>query len=195
MSVDGVTKPKRQIIVEMTIPKGKFLPIISWLIRLAQWKWLRGQKWKEVPSHVRIKFFDRKHEVWWVYEASQSSLKLIGHDYVSSVTKVVKQYEHYITPEVKHKMVVKMNKESGKPYGKLQLVGLAIVKFFRAFGARIKNPFANKNKQEVCSEAVYWVLGEDECFKKALSKYDPDTIDLCDIIEAMELMKDKECKQ
>lgn len=189
MADSGVKKLRRQIIVEMTKPKGKLFPLLSWLIRLLQWKWWRGQSWFKVPSHARVRFFDSKHQVWWVYEASGTKVKLIGYDRAMTVAKVTATYEFYITPEAKKQLVININKSIDKPYGKLQLVGLGIVRLLRLFAIKISNPFSDGKKTEVCVETVYWVLWEEESFRSILSRYEPDTLDLCDLIAILEELK------
>lgn len=186
---DGIKKDLRQIIVEMTIPKRKFFPILSWLIRFSQWKWSAGQEWSNVPSHSRIRFFDLKHEVWWVYEASGSSVKLVGYDSVMKNTQAIKTYEYYIPPQTKKILVKNINKSIGTGYGYMQLLGLGIVRIFRAIGFKISNPFADGKKTEVCVETVYWVLWDNQDFQSVLSKYNPDTLDLCDLTNILEELK------
>lgn len=183
MSDENIKKQLRQIVVEMTKPKAWFVPL-SFLIRLFQWKWWQGQSWFNVPSHSRVRFYDLKHQVWWIYEAGGTSVKLVG-PYVMDKTKVVRQYEFYITREAKISLIRKINESIGKPYGFLQLVGLGLVKLLAPFSIKISNPFADGNKTEVCVEAVYWVLWEREDFRAVLSKYKPDTIDLCDLMEIL----------
>jgi hypothetical protein len=182
---EEIKKQKRQIIVEFTVPKNKSLPILSWIIRLFQWKFWRGQKFGEVASHTRIKFFDLKHQVWWQYEASQTKVRLIG-DYGANITKVVKQYELYVDPEIKKQMIININHNVGKSYGFKQLIGLIFVVIFKRFGLIISNPLADGNKRQVCTEAIYWVLYDNPDFRQKLDQYKPDSLDLCDIIEVLE---------
>ena len=161
------------------------LPIISWIIRLTQWKLSVGQEWNKVPSHVRIKFFDKKHDLWWIYEASQSSVKFHGDNQWTPLVHIVKSYEIYVDPEIKKELVHYMGTSTGKPYGRIQLVGLALVNFMKVFRRKIKNPFSDRDKTEVCAEAVYNILNKIPSFKPILTQYDPDTLDLCDIMDIM----------
>lgn len=175
----------RQLIVEFTIPKSGFKPL-SWLIRLISWEWWKGVEWVNVPSHVRIRFFDKKHQVWWVYEASGSMLKFIGYDYISGQTKVIKEYPIWVDADTKLQFIRHVNKNTGKPYGKLQLIGLGVVKFMKVFGVRVKNPLADGGKTQICTEAISLLLVNQAKFKTILSRYELDSIDLIDLNKAME---------
>lgn len=175
----------RQIYIEMTKPSSWFAPL-SILIRLLQWKWWTKQKWRDVPSHTRVKFFDKYHGVWWIYEASGSQLKYLGDNKYTPKVDIVAQYEFYITRDSKKRAVVWVNQTTGMKYGKLQLVGLGLVKLFKYFGFKISNPFADGVKRAVCTETVFRFLEHFDAFQEKLAQYEPDSVDLCDIMDILE---------
>lgn len=185
MSDKDVNTELRQIYIEMTKPKSWFSPL-SWVIRFFQWKWWKNDKWKNVPSHTRIKFFDKYHGVWWIYEASGSAVKYIGDNQFAQKVHVVKTYEIYVPREIKKKGVVFVNQTTNMPYGKMQLIGLGLVKLANAFGLKISNPFADGIKRMVCAEAVLRFCEHIPGFKDKLDQYKPDSVDLCDIMDIFE---------
>lgn len=185
MDNENIKKIFRQMIVEFTIPNNP-LNLFSYVIRFFQWKWWKGQDWSEVPSHVRIRFFDRKHEIWWVYEAAQTRIGLFGWEVLQYKTKVLRRYEYYVSPETKSKYLKWMAANAGKPYGFLSLIGLLIMKILRLVNIKISNPFADGDSSQVCVEAIFRLMEQNEDFNELVKSYKPDNLDLYDMIKIMD---------
>lgn len=178
----------KQLIVEFTIPKGKFKPF-SWAIRFFQWKWWTEQKWSDVPSHVRIRFYDKKHSVWWVYEASRLSVRLVGYDYLLLHNDVIKDYNVYLLNNEKHEFIKFVNNTSGLPYSMGQIFGLLFVKIMKLITfqkIKMSNPLSDGTKAEVCVSAVKNALQNTPRFRAVTEKWKSDDMDLCDTIKMME---------
>lgn len=138
------------------------------------------------PTHVRIKFYDNVHDLWWNYEASQTSIKFLGDNPYISKPKIVKMYELYVFDEVKKSLVKYLGRNTNKPYGLIQFFGLVWVNFLKLFKIRVANPFKFGEKTEVSAEALYTVLAKIPHFQPIIAQYDPDTIDLCDIMDILQ---------
>ncbi|MDX1472508.1 MAG: hypothetical protein R3213_13500 [Flavobacteriaceae bacterium] len=169
----------KEIFIDFTIPNNHFFPIVSWIIRILQWK--RGLRFRDVPSHVRYRWFDKYHEVWWVYEASKTSVHMSGQSQFNN-QKVLKTYKYEISPETKKDFVRYVNENVNKSYGFLQLIGLIFVVVFKRVGLKVSNPFADGNYTEVCVETVARGLKDVISKSKVFKNVKFDSIDLCDLM-------------
>lgn len=147
--------------LEIVFTKSKQkLPILSWLIRLWTWK---------PYSHVA-----KAHEVKdWGKAYFQASGKVVNYEYHTEFDKhheIVKSYKIIIPKEMRENINKECFKESGKPYGCLQNLGIVLVDLMRLLGKSMDNPFkGGKN----CSELIYLEVLKQ--LKPELD-YNPDTV-------------------
>ena len=169
-----------EIYIEFTHPKS-FNPVSSF-IRLLE----GGKNYKNTPSHVVLRFLDQKHGVWWIYQAHGLSLQLVGSEQFFAHNVIIKSFRKLISDDAKHKLIVYVNRVSGKSYGFLNLLGLGIRRVLRIFGVKISNPFADGEKSEVCTEAIYTALRDNVPFYEALKTKKSDDVDLIELMEVLE---------
>lgn len=136
----------REVFVEFTRPKGKILPIYSWLIRA-----IEGTPY----SHVRIRW-ESTSGVELIYEAGGSAVRLIGEQAQDKhPVEVVKHYRFRITKD-QYRNLIKLFRFAGVKYSIIQALGIPVSKLL---GLK-KNPFAQGRKSQVCSELVGIFLKE-----------------------------------
>ena len=145
------------VIVQFTKPKGKFLPIFSWVIRVVQ-----GTKY----SHVRLKWKSVSGaEI--IYEASGTSIKVVGKYAQNKYSvDIIKSYKIYLTKE-EYKKLIKLLDYASVDYGIKQAFGIGIAKML---GMK-KNPFSDGTKDsQVCSELLALFLKSVKDWAHGLDK-------------------------
>lgn len=132
-----------EVQIQFTSPDKWFQPF-SWGIRLFE-----GTKY----SHVRLAWKSTSGEDL-IYEASGSSVKLIGRYAVDShKVKIHHTYTLSLTREQYIKMISLFRFASVK-YGLLQVLGIAIAKILHLK----TNPFDSGKQRQVCSELIGFFL-------------------------------------
>lgn len=139
-----------KVVIEFTSPKKWFQPFAC-VIRCIE---------RTRYSHVRLRWQSTTGEEL-VYEASGSSVKLIGR-YAEPLYPVNVHHSYeFALDRQQYRKLISMFKYAGVQYGILQIVGIGLA---RLFGLR-KNPFADGQYTQVCSELVGRfltdVLGKD----------------------------------
>ena len=136
----------REVSIEFTRPSSWFKPL-SWAIRL-----IEGTPY----SHVRLRF-KKQNGIEMVYEASGTSVKFIGELSLQELKiDILHSYSIGLTNEQFSKMIDICVIHANLDYGKLQLLGILLV---RIFGLK-KNPLSRGRKSQVCSEIVGKFLQE-----------------------------------
>jgi len=128
------------ISIEFTTPRGKILPIFSWLIRVVQ-----GTPY----SHVLLRWTNSTG-VDIVYEASGQMLKFLGPEATKNRYTIHKRYKTELTREQYKELIKLCMTNAGLDYGVKQILGICLVYLFKLK----KNPFADGRKSQVCSEIV-----------------------------------------
>jgi len=132
-------------------PKDKLFPIFSYLIRLVE----------ITPySHVYLQWHNKYTDTLLTYEAGGSSVHFKGKKVFDKSIIPVHEFELEITKE-QHKALMKYCFETaGTKYGILQVIGIGYVKLMCLFNKKVKNPFTDGDKSQVCSELVGNVLSD-----------------------------------
>lgn len=112
-------------------------------------------------SHVYIRFYSESLERWLVYHASHTDIHFNNIETFNNENKVLEEYR-VLTNSQKRKEALQLCVDRvGRPYGRLQLVGMGIVRLIHSwFDVRLKNPFSDGEKTQVCSELVGHVLNK-----------------------------------
>jgi len=135
----------RTVYIDFTRSRLAF-PIFSWAVQLFEWT-----RYSHVRIHWRSHWFD-----WTTFEASGSSVKLIGvmgsRNYPVTV---VHRYEVELN-DVQYKRLISMLRYAGVSYGRWQILGIALQ---RIFGLK-RNPLGDRKYSMVCSELVAYFLLE-----------------------------------
>jgi hypothetical protein len=111
-------------------------------------------------SHAYIRIHSESLDCDLIYQATGAGVNFVGTEVFDSHHQVVEEYEIKVDDETRKKLLRWAVANSGKPYGKLQILGLGIRRLVRFFGWKIRNPFKNGNIAYVCCELVAAALGE-----------------------------------
>jgi len=135
-----------KIRVGFSKPINKCFPIFSWLIRLFDGF--------SPYSHVYVRWYSNKLQRWITYEASGSSVNFIGEKVFNQTRKEIHYYEIVVNEEDTIRFQQYCVDTSGTKYGILQLFGIALARILRLK----RNPFADNEATQVCSEAAGLLL-------------------------------------
>lgn len=146
----------RNIRIGFSKPKGKWFPLMSWVIRLIE----------QTPySHVYVEWEARKYKTHIVYQASGTKVNFMNQKIFREQNTVTHEFDFEISETKKNELVGWALRNVGTDYGMLQIVGIGYVKFMHLFGKHVRNPFGKGRTSQVCSELVGVVLkdflGED----------------------------------
>src|SRR5690606_3912717 len=118
------------IIIGFSTPR-KWRPL-SWALKLVE---------KSEYSHVYIKFVSEKLDREFIYQASDDNLNFMNMQMFLEKNKVVEQYVIPVSPEEKRAIMQYCIDTVGIPYGRMQLVGMGIMRLARLwFNRTIPNP-------------------------------------------------------
>lgn len=135
------------IIVGFSKRKG----FLSWLIRKAE----------NTPySHVYVRYWNPYIQEMLILHAAGTMVHCSTVElFLKHKNSVIKEYVIPVESE-QLKQVIKFSmRQSGKPYGMTQLIGMAWSRILKQlFGKTHKNPFGDKERTMVCSEFVAHVL-------------------------------------
>lgn len=156
-----------KLILGFSKPRGWFVPV-SWLIR-------KTEKTRYSHAYIRVRSSSLERDL--IYQATGSGVYFIGGIAFDDHVEVIEEYEFEITSESKKELLQWAIDTSGKPYGRMQMLGLGIKRLFRFFGISIKNPFRTGNKAYICTELAAAALKEI----KILSDVDLDEVGLSEL--------------
>lgn len=118
-------------------------PIIAWLIMLCE----------RVPfSHAYIRVRSESLDRDLIYQATGSGVYFIGLPAFETHAQIIEEYSLEVSNEAKKKMLQWAIDTSGKPYGKLQLVGIGFKRLCSLVGIKIGNPFKTGSGAYICTE-------------------------------------------
>lgn len=151
-----------KIIVGFSTPKC-WNPL-SWMIRKAE-----GTEF----SHCYIKFYSATYDMWLVYHASHTMIHFLGEEKFLEKNKIIEEYELDLSVAIKVSLIRNAIHRCGIPYGFLQMIGMMFSRFiYLWFHYKIKNPFADGEKTEVCSDLLYYDLQSCISFGDFIPEYD-----------------------
>jgi len=150
----------RTLYIGFSKPIHKILPVYSWAIRL-----LEGTKF----SHVYVRH-STKYNIDLIYQASGTQVNFESGELFFQKAETVREFEFDVSDQAFDNYMGFAIRNAGKPYGILQVVGIALCSIF---GLK-KNPFPNGKSNYVCSELIAEILFEIGKFK-----YDKNIFDRC----------------
>jgi hypothetical protein len=129
---------------------SKWWSPVAWGIRLVE---------RTPYSHVYMKFWSDSLQRWLIYHASQRDLHFNNLEMFEQYNRVLKEYKVFASKKDRTEGLQLCVDRVGWAYGRMQLVGMAAVRVVKAwFGWKVKNPFADAEKTQVCSEIAGRVL-------------------------------------
>lgn len=169
-----------KITIGFSTHKG-FAPL-SWLIMAAE-----HTNFSHAYVKVRSESLDRDI----IYQATGAGVHFIGTTMFSQTAEVIEEYEVEIGEEDRVRFLQWAIDNAGKPYGRLQLVGLGLMRLAKLFGFNIKNPFANGSTAYVCCELAAAALES----VKLGPKFGYDDMDLNNLRDFIRIIGKKKTPQ
>lgn len=136
----------KKIYIGFSRPINKFLPVYSWAIRL-----LEGTKF----SHVYVRH-STKYDIDLIYQASGTQVNFESGELFFKKAETVREFRFDVSDQAFDNYMSFALKNAGKPYGILQVFGIAICSLL----GLNKNPFPSGSSNYVCSELVAEILFE-----------------------------------
>lgn len=106
-------------------------------------------------SHVYLKFRSESLDRDLIYHASQDDINFMNMQMFLEKNVVIKEFVIPVTPEEKRAIMQYSIDRLGIPYGMIQLIGMGLVRITKMwFGIKIRNPWRDGEKTQVCLELV-----------------------------------------
>lgn len=128
-------------------------PIFSWLIQLVQ---------KTNYSHVYLKYHDEYLGQDMIFQASHSVVNSMSLPVFLAQETVVKEFTFNVSDVTFLKTMQFAANQAGKPYGVLEICGLALVELCALIGIKIQNPVKDSGQTYICDQLVAAILNECE---------------------------------
>jgi hypothetical protein len=126
----------RKIFIGFSKPKKMFFPIYSWAIRA-----IEGTKF----SHVYVRH-ETKYGLDIVYQASGAQVNFMNGTLFFKKAEPVREFCFEVSDHAFDAYMTFALKNVGKPYGLLQVFGIAL---YALFGLK-KNPFPSGSANYIC---------------------------------------------
>ena len=136
----------REVTVGFSKPRGKILPIFSWIIRLFQ-----GTEY----SHVYVKHMT-KYGLEIIYQASGAQVNFVSGAIFNDKNVVLREFYFSIHDVTFDNYMKYCIKNAGKPYSLMQALGILVKDFLKLD----YNPFSDGKSSYVCSELVGEILAD-----------------------------------
>lgn len=131
-------------------------PIFSWLIMLAQ---------RTPYSHVYLKYQDEYLGQLLYFQASHTLVNYMSQPVFLAQETIVKEFTFNISDATFLSTLQFAANQAGKPYGVLEICGLALVEFGSFIGIKIMNPFKDAGSTWICDQLVAAILSNCENVK------------------------------
>lgn len=110
-------------------------------------------------SHTYVKFYLPEYEEYIIYHATGSMIHFLREERFKTKNRVIREYEVELPDKECKNFIRNSFKKSGIPYGRLQIIGMLIVRLgYLWFGQEWKNPLSDGRNSQICSELIYYDL-------------------------------------
>lgn len=125
----------------------KFLPILSWLIRL-----LTGKRYSHCARAIEIRDWGKRY-----FQASEGKVNYEFEKYFLKKHEIIKSYTIEVSKDIDRDIKYECYIEAGNAYATLQNIGIIITDIaFKLCGKRFKNPWTKgRNCSEILLTAVF----------------------------------------
>ena len=136
------------IVIGFSTSRKKFAPL-AWLIRESE----------NIPySHTYIRVGSDSLDRYLVYHASGTELHFSNIQRFRQHNVICKEFFIPIEGEEKIEILQYCIDNLGVPYGRMQIVGLALIQVLKLVGIKIHNPWKDGDKSQICLEFVANIL-------------------------------------
>lgn len=147
-------------------------------LKIAPFSWLIMWAQKTPYSHVYLKLHrdDIDRDIY--YQASHSMVNLMSKNQFLAQETVVEEFEFEISDENSKKIHQFCYDQLGKPYGVMEILGLAVKITAGWIGIKMDNPVKDGANSFFCSELIAYLLQTCENVKLSedIEDMDPKTL-------------------
>lgn len=122
---------------------------IAWVIRKVE-----GTPYSHVYLEIKSESLARS----LIYHASHTTLHFTGLQRFAQTNKIIEEFELLVTDEQQQQILQYCIDHADTPYGAMELLGIGWVRLCRKFGKKVRNPFRDGQRTQVCSELIGNVL-------------------------------------
>ena len=151
-------------------------PIFSWLIMLVQ---------KTPYSHVYLKYEDVYLGQTMYYQASHTLVNYMSEPIFLSQETVIKEFTFNVSDAAFLSSLQFAANQAGKPYGVLEICGLALVNFALLFGIKMNNPFKDAGATWICDQLQAALLETCENVKLPMPLNDMTPKDMYNLVSSL----------
>jgi hypothetical protein len=130
-----------------------FFPIFSWIIMAVQ---------KTNYSHVYLKYQDEYLGQTMYYQASHTLVNSMSATVFLAQELPVQEFNFQVSDATFLKTMQFAANQAGKPYGIMEICGLALVEAAALFGIKIQNPVKDEGTTFICDQLIAAMLNECE---------------------------------
>lgn len=131
-------------------------PIFSWLIL-----WTQGTPY----SHVYLKYIDDIGNVKY-YQASHTVVNSMDADTFLGQETVIQEFTFNVSDAAFNAWMQFADAQAGKPYGVMEIFGLAWMEICALVGVKVNNPFTEAGSDWICDQII--AAGINQCENIAL---------------------------
>jgi hypothetical protein len=124
-------------------------PVFSWLIMAVQ---------RTPYSHVYLKYQDEFLGQPMYFQASHTLVNSMSEPVFLAQETVVQEFTFTISDEMFQATLKNAANQAGKPYGILEILGLAIMELAMAINVRVQNPVADAGSTWICDQLIAYLL-------------------------------------
>jgi hypothetical protein len=152
------------------------LPIFSWLIMWAL---------KTPYSHVYLKYTDDYTSRVVYYQASHTLVNYMGQSTFLGQETPIQEFTFNIS-DANFKSIQQFAIDNaGKPYGVLEIFGLACVLICAKVGLKVDNPFKDAGTTWICDQLVAGILNECDGVNLPVSLDDMTPLDAFNLVKTL----------
>lgn len=154
-------------------------------LKVAPFSWLIMAVQHTPYSHAYIKIHCTEIDRDIYYQASHSMVNFMSSDQFQGQEMVIKEFTFQMPDDEVTKVSQLMYEQLGKPYGVMEIIGLAAVVICGWFGKKIQNPVKDGPKEFYCSELVAYFLEQCEGIELPKDLEDMTPLDLYNFVQTI----------
>ena len=152
------------------------LPVFSWLIMWAL---------KTPYSHVYVKYQDDFTGRIVYYQASHTVVNYMGEATFLGQETVIQEFVFNVS-DINFLAIQQFAiDQAGKPYGVMEIFGLAWVLLCAKFGIKVNNPFSYAGSSWICDQLVAGILSSCDGVKLPENINNMDPLDVYNLVSSL----------
>lgn len=152
------------------------LPVFSWLIMAVQ---------RTNFSHVYLKYQDEFLGQTMYYQASHTLVNSMSEAVFLAQETVVQEFTFSVSDVSYLACMKNAAAQAGKPYGTMEILGLAVVELAMAVNMRVHNPVKDAGETWICDQLIAYLLNTCENVKLPMPLNDMIPKDVYNLVSTL----------